>query len=178
MCARKTDNVIDAKKITERFPGGVFVEAGCPPEYNAIGAYHTHPITVRASGSDLLISCNNIAGCAGIGDKIKCYIRKKDIDHIDCTKEFSEFVSLHEAPLRKIDEEIDRNTPEMRESSKRLDFLVQQKRRSRKIDIEERYIRKKIREHNEKVRSYNNELGKITEKLKRLQDKFFNEIEF
>lgn len=80
--------------------------------------------------------------------------------------------------MRKIDEEIFRNTPEMLKSNERLGILIKEEKRTRKLDIEERDIRKKIKEHNEKVRNYNIELGKTTEKLKKLQDKFFNEMEF
>lgn len=178
MCARKTDNIIEAKNITERFPEEVFVETRCPKEYNPIGGFHTHPVTERASGTDLLISCNNMADCVGVGDKIKCYIRKKDIDTINCTKEFSEFVSLHETPLRKIDNEIKRNTPEMLKLNERLGLLIKEKKRTRQLDLEERDIRKKIRGHNESVRSYTKKLDKITGILKGLQDKFFDEIEF
>lgn len=178
MCARKTDNVIEAKNITERFPEEVFVETRCPGGYNNIGGFHTHPETERSSGTDLLISCNNIADCVGVSDKIKCYIRKRDIDPINCTKEFSELASLHETPLRKIDNEIKRNTPEMLKLNERLGLLIKEKKRTRQLDLEERDIRKKIRYHNESVRSYNKELDEYTGILKRLQDKFFDEIEF
>lgn len=179
MCARKADNIIEAKNIVEGFPEKVYINSDCPKEYNLIGGFHTHPGGGIMAGADLLVTCDHIADCIGVeeGDKIKCFIRKKNIDPIDCTKEFSEYTYLNETPLKKVDEEIKRDKPEMLKLSERLDILIKQKR-TRKADIEERDIRKKVGEYNKKVGNYNKEVLESTEKLKRLQDKFFDDVEF
>ncbi len=80
---------------------------GCPPGFKSVGTYHTHPdaLSRQVPGTFL---CNKTANCIGGGrdNKIKCYIKKKNIDQIDCIKEFSELTSIVEEPLRRKDAEI------------------------------------------------------------------------
>lgn len=175
MCANK-ENIIEAKNIVRRTEKEVFIESFCPPKFKSVGTYHTHPYTIsRASAGDLLNTCDHVADCIGGTDdnKIKCYIRKKEIDPIDCAKEFSELRSS-ELDLRKRDEDISSKEKLLLKERERLSTIIP---RSRKIDIELREINKKIKEYNVNIRQFNKDMDSHDQILLRVQNKYFDEME-
>lgn len=175
MCVNK-DNIIEAKNIAKRFEKEVIIEDRCPTGFKSIGTYHTHPDTIsRASAGDLVNTCNHIADCIGgtEDNKIKCYIRKKEIDLIDCTKEFSELTS-REVDLRMIDADLTMKDELLLKERERLSTIVP---RIRKIDIELREINKKIKEHNLNVSQFNKDRESHDQNLLRIQNKYFDEME-
>lgn len=175
MCANK-DNIIEAKNITRRTEKEVFIERGCPSGFKPIGTYHTHPSEIsRASPGDLLNTCDHIADCIGGGtdNKIKCYVRKKEIDPIDCTKEFSELASI-ELDLKVKAADITKQSEILLKERKRLSAI---KTRTRDTDIELREISRKIKERNIDANKFNREMVSFDQTLLKLQNKHFEEIQ-
>lgn len=167
MCANRY-NIIEAKNIKKgiehgKGQTGIFIEASCPSRFKSIGTYHTHPDAIsRGSAGDLLNTCDKKTNCIGGGEdnKIKCYTKKENIDKIDCTKEFTELISLVEKPLRRKYTEILNDNRELIEISKI----------NSKVD-------KRIAALNKKVREFNKEYKIFDQRLLKLQNKYFNEIE-
>lgn len=175
MCAN-TDNIIDAKNISKRTDKEIFISSDCPSGFKSVGSYHTHPDVIsRASAGDLLNTCGHIGDCIGGGadNKIKCYVRKKNVDPIDCTKEFSEHRSI-ELDLRARYEDYERRRKLLLKERERISMIEP---RTRKIDIESREIAKKMKEYNISAIQSNKEMESFGQKLLRLQNKYFDDIE-
>ncbi len=176
LCAN--NDIIEAKNIVKRFDKEVFIDDKCPSGFKSVGTYHTHPDTIsRASAGDLLNTCSHTADCIGgtEDNKIKCYLRKKEIDPIDCTKVFSELTSS-ELDIRKRSEDI--------LSKGKGDLLIEKKERlsaikprNRKIDTELREINKKMKEHYVTLKQIHKDLESHDQILLNLQNRYFDEIE-
>lgn len=175
MCARKTDNIIEVKNVTTEFSEKVRLKTNCPTGFISIGTYHTHPTrSSRASGTDLANTCDHIADCIGSAEdnKIKCYIKRKDTDNIDCTKNLNEFVSLVENPINNRHDQFEREMLEIENLEK---MLTIPKTRTRKTDVEEREIRRKINTYDRNIEKFNSDIRKYLDDLKKLQDRHFIE---
>lgn len=182
LCANKTDNII---KMPECAMKGnchsVTILKGCPEGYYEIGDFHTHPgeqekLAQNASATDLKNTCEHIGDCVGTGDKIKCYMRRKDVDSYNCKKEFSEFVSSVESPINKIYRDLKDKRPEILKLDERVKFLSKQKR-TMNSDIEQRQLERQIIKYNKSLEDYDRKVDKATLQIKELREKYFNEVE-
>jgi hypothetical protein len=129
----------------------------------------------NAGAEDLLNACSHIGDCIG-GDadnRIKCYTRKKDIDPIDCAKEFSGHIPI-ETDLKKDYEHYEQKRKLLLEDKERISSIMP---RTRKVDMELRDIVKKMKEYNDNAQQSIKKMNSFNQKLLRSQNKYFDEIE-
>lgn len=175
LCANK-DNIIDVRNITKITDKETFLSSDCPPGYKSVGHYHAHPdIISNASAEELLNACSHIGDCIG-GDadnRIKCYTRKKDVDPIDCTKEFSVHRPI-ETDLRAKYNYHEQRRELLLKDKERVSMIEP---RTRKVDMELRGIVKKMKEYNDSAQQSIKEMNSFNQKLLIQQNKYFDEIE-
>jgi hypothetical protein len=164
----------------------VEVKKECGENEMYAGSYHTHPGMLSLGSPGDLIHCgvdHNICISGQIDNKTRCYIWK---DKSLSPEKYTEFASLYNKGIRKIDDpiheknfecmkefaELDRESvilskerEEIDEQNTRLQQIEkQQKAPKQKIDKMKRIMDIEIDKLNKKIRETNNKVAKLTPK--------------